>query len=132
MLTGFVIVLIFSSWALAAHCIVLTYYFPKKSGCVSAAASIYKNKKTWAREISNIKKDRINGKIILKYHRSLATEWLSIARTLKCRATLKLISRSFNKPFIEATNDDVVDFKKKSIRKLDISNLLRNKFQEGV
>jgi len=76
---------------------------------VSDAAAIYKYKQILAREISNIEKDRVNGKIILKYYRSRVAEGLSLARILKCVSTLKLISRMLEKPFTEARKEDIVD-----------------------
>jgi len=85
------------------------YALENQSGCVSDAAAIYKYKQILAREISNIEKDRVNGKIILKYYRSRVAEGLSLARILKCVSTLKLISRRLKKPFTEARKEDIVD-----------------------
>jgi len=87
---------------------------------VSNAAAIYKYKQSLVREISNIKKDRVNGKIILEYYRSRVAEGLSIARILKCISTLKLISRRLKKPFTKATKEDIVNLVA-SIEERDIS-----------
>jgi len=87
---------------------------------VSDAAAIYKYKQSLAREISNIKKDQINGQIILKYYRSRVAEGLSQARILKCMSTLKLISRMLGKLFSKATKEDIVDLVA-SIEERDIS-----------
>lgn len=92
------------------------------------AAAIYKYKRSLAREISNIKKDRVNGKIILKYYRSRVAEGLSIARTLKCISTLKLISRRLKKPFTKATKEDIVDFVA-SIEERDISSWTKHDYK---
>lgn len=95
---------------------------------MSNAAAIYKYKQSLAREISNIKKDRVNSRIILKYYRSRVAEGLSSARILKCISTLKLISRRLGKPFTEATKEDVVDLVA-SIEDRDISSWTKHDYK---
>jgi len=77
---------------------------------VSDANIIYNYKRTLERKLSDIKLDRFNSEILLRYYRSRVAEGLSLARIIKCLSTLRLISKSIAKPFTEATKDDIVNF----------------------
>ncbi|MFQ6076639.1 MAG: hypothetical protein ACE5Z5_10975 [Candidatus Bathyarchaeia archaeon] len=95
---------------------------------MSNAAAIYKYKRSFAREISNIEKDRVNGEIILKYYRTRVAEGLSLARILKCISTLKMISRRIGKPFTNATKENIVDLVA-SIGERDISQWTKRDYK---
>jgi len=77
---------------------------------VSDANKIYNYERTLAVELSKIKEDPYNAEVLFKYYRSRVAEGLSLARIIKCLSTLRLISKSLSKKFVEATKDDVVNF----------------------
>ena len=77
---------------------------------MSDANGIYNYERILSRELSKIKEDPFNAEILFKYYRSRVAEGLSLARIIKCLNTLRLISKSLVKPFVEATKEDIENF----------------------
>jgi len=80
---------------------------------VTGAAVIYNYPRILERELIKLKTNSLgkeNSEIISRFYRQLAAEGLGIARIIKYISTLRLIASFLNKPFNEATKDDIIDF----------------------
>src|SRR5947209_20563439 len=65
-----------------------------------------------SRVLESISRDlsQENSGILKSYYRQRVAEGISNARIMKCLTILKLISKSFSKPFTELTKNDIVEF----------------------
>lgn len=80
---------------------------------MTGAAVIYNYPRILERELIKLKTNSLgkeNSEIISRFYRQLAAEGLGIARIIKYISTLRLIASFLNKPFNEATKDDIIDF----------------------
>ena len=80
---------------------------------MTKAAVVYNYPRTLERELNKLKTDSFgkeNSETLLRFHRQLEAEGLGIARIVKNLSTLRLIASLLNKPFNEATKDDITDF----------------------
>jgi len=80
---------------------------------VTEAAVIYNYPRILERELIKLKTNSLgkeNSEIISRFYKQLAAEGLGIARIIKYISTLRLIASFLNKPFNEATKDDIIDF----------------------
>ena len=80
---------------------------------MSEAAVVYNYPRTLERELAKLRTNSLgkeNSEIILRFYRQLVAEGLGIARQIKYLSTLRRIALLLNKPFEEATKDDVIDF----------------------
>lgn len=80
---------------------------------MTEAAVVYNYPRTLERELTKLKTNSLgkeNSETILRFYRQLRAEGLGIARIIKYLSTLRRISSTLNKPFKEATKDDMIDF----------------------
>jgi len=80
---------------------------------VSGADVVYNYPRTLERELEKLRSNsagKENSETILQFHRLLVAEGLGLARRIKYLWTLRRIAMLLNKPFREATKDDMIDF----------------------
>ena len=80
---------------------------------MSRANEVYNYPRTLGRELAKLRANSLgkkNSETILRFYRQLVAEGLGIARQIKYLSTLRRIASLLNKPFEEATKDDIIDF----------------------
>jgi integrase len=80
---------------------------------VTEAAVVYNYPRNLERELNKLKTDFLgkeNSETIRQFYRQLEADGLGIARIIKYLSTLRRIASLLNKPFKDATKDDIIDF----------------------
>ena len=80
---------------------------------MSRANEVYNYPRTLERELAKLGTNSFgkeNNENILRFYRQLVAEGIGIARQIKYLSTLRRIASLLNKPFEEATKDDIIDF----------------------
>lgn len=75
---------------------------------MSRANFIYNFERKIRNELKSVRRDKLNGGIIFKYHWQRIADGISLARQHKCLCTLKQLSRMLGKKFEDASKDDLV------------------------
>jgi integrase/recombinase XerD len=75
---------------------------------MSRANTIYDFERKIKNELRSVKKDRVNGAVIIKYHWQRIADGISLARQHKCLCTLKQLSKMLRMKFEYATKNDLV------------------------
>ena len=84
-------------------------------------ADIYNYERLLNSSISNLKKSKIesqNKDSILRFYEHLLTQGRSLARTVKYILTMRMIARWLNKPFEDATKEDII----KLVQRIELSD----------
>lgn len=80
---------------------------------MSGADVVYNYPRTLEKELEKLRSNSLgkeNSETILRFHKLLIAEGLGLARQIKHLWTLRRIATLLNKPFTEATKDDMIDF----------------------
>jgi integrase len=88
---------------------------------VRKRADIYNYERALNRLLANLKRSRIDGHnkaSILRFHEHCLTQGLSLARTIKYITTLRMIAKWPNKPFEDATKEDIL----KIVQKVELAD----------
>lgn len=85
------------------------------------SVDIYNYERILNRVLANLKQSRIGSRnkvSILKFHEHCLSQGLSLARTIKYITTMRMIARWLNKPFEDATKEDIL----KLVQKVELSD----------
>lgn len=98
---------------------------------MSRADEVYNYTRTLERELAKLRSNSLskeNSESILQFYRQLVAEGVGIARQIKYISTLRRIASLLNKPFADATKNDIIDFVAK-IEKEDYSEWTKRDYK---
>ena len=75
---------------------------------MSRANSIYNFERKIRNELKSVRRDRVNGGVIVRYHWQRIADGISLARQHKCLCTIKQLSKMLGMKFKDAGKEDLV------------------------